>query len=337
MIINLNKFILEGKVIWAELEEMLDEIKKDPDTRLGILRAQRLHYLYQRTCSDLAKLSGFSTGQEIKTYLSTLAGRAYAHIHENKRQPGRFNPIKWFFYSFPVTFRKNITAFWIALAVILTGSLLGGIAIQIDKDAKASLMPFPHLMQDPVKRVAHEESAKKDRLEDKKSSFASYLISNNTKVSFFALSLGATWGVGTLILLFSNGIFLGATIADYIAAGQTQFMIGWLLPHGSIEIPAIILAGQAGFILASAMIGWGKPISFRTRLRLVSSDILTLMGGVVIMLIWAGFIEAFLSQYHEPFISYNLKIIFGCFQLLILIYFLFYSGKDNPNIRDKES
>jgi len=37
---------------------------------------------------------------------------------------------------------------------------------------------------------------------------------------------------------------------DYIRAGQTKFLVGWLLPHGSFEIPAILIAGQAGLILA---------------------------------------------------------------------------------------
>ena len=34
-------------------------------------------------------------------------------------------------------------------------------------------------------------------------------------------------------------------IRDYILAGESVFLLGWLLPHGAIEIPAILLAGQA--------------------------------------------------------------------------------------------
>ena len=72
------------------------------------------------------------------------------------------------------------------------------------------------------------------------------------------MATGITWGAGTLILLFYNGVILGAVAADYIAGGQGVFLAGWLLPHGSIEIPAILLGGQAGFILAGALIGWGE-------------------------------------------------------------------------------
>lgn len=44
------------------------------------------------------------------------------------------------------------------------------------------------------------------------------------------------------------------------------------------------------------------------------------------MLVWAGFIEAFLSQYHEPVIPYEVKIAFGCVELALLVVFLATSG-----------
>ncbi len=62
---------------------------------------------------------------------------------------------------------------------------------------------------------------------------------------------------------------------------------------GLVEIPSILLAGQAGFVLGRAMIGWGTWDGLRTGLRAVAPDLATLIGGVAIMLVWAGIIEAF--------------------------------------------
>ena len=76
-----------------------------------------------------------------------------------------------------------------------------------------------------------------------------------------------TWGIGTIIVLFYNGVILGAVAVDYIRAGQTKFLLGWLLPHGVIEIPAILIAGQAGLLLAAALIGRGNRDPLRKRLR----------------------------------------------------------------------
>jgi uncharacterized membrane protein SpoIIM required for sporulation len=105
--------------------------------------------------------------------------------------------------------------------------------------------------------------------------------------------------------------------------------MGWLLPHGAIEIPAILLAGQAGLILASALIGWGKPLTLRMRLRDISTDLVTLILGVGLMLVWAGIIEAFFSQYHEPVIPYAAKIGFGVIELIVLVLFLSKAGKES--------
>jgi uncharacterized membrane protein SpoIIM required for sporulation len=151
-------------------------------------------------------------------------------------------------------------------------------------------------------------------------------MTHNTKVSIFTLALGMTWGVGTIISLFYNGVILGAVAVDYIRAGQTKFLLGWLMPHGVIEIPAILIAGQAGLMLAFALIGRGKRNTMRARLREISGDIATLIFGFTLMLIWAGFIESFLSQYHEPVIPYSAKIAFGCVELVLLTVFLSKSG-----------
>ncbi len=86
--------------------------------------------------------------------------------------------------------------------------------------------------------------------------------------------------------------------------GKQSFCSAGLMPHGVVEIPAILIAGQAGLVLARAVIGWGTRDSFKMRLRAIRNDLMTLIGGVAILLVWAGTIEAFLSQYHEPVIPY---------------------------------
>jgi uncharacterized membrane protein SpoIIM required for sporulation len=89
-----------------------------------------------------------------------------------------------------------------------------------------------------------------------------------------------------------------------------------------IEIPAILIAGQAGLLFGRAMIGWSSRESLRQRLRKVSPDVMTLAFGLAIMLVWAGAVEAFFSQFHEPVLPYALKILFGVIELAALVLFL---------------
>ncbi len=335
MIIDLKKFILDEKYYWSELDQLLDTLENDPDRRVALEQIKRFHYLYQRTSTDLGKIMTFSSEPEIRRYLESLVARAYGEIHETRKQPHRFAPMHWFFYSFPRTFRVHVKAFYLSFVVMFVGCIFGGFAISFDPDSKEVLMPFSHLSGNPSDRVAREEGAKKDRLRGMKSSFSSNLMTHNTKVSIFALALGMTWGIGTIVVLFTNGVMLGAVALDYMLAGETTFLFGWLLPHGAVEIPAILLAGQAGIVLAGALIGWGEAISFKMRLRQISGDLVTLIFGVAVMLTWAGVVEAFFSQYHAPVIPYGVKIGFGMIEIILLTFFLWKSGEkaDRLNLK----
>ncbi|MCK5437491.1 MAG: stage II sporulation protein M [Desulfobulbaceae bacterium] len=329
MIIDLKKFIVTERQYWSELELVLDKLAKDPEHKADLEAIKRFHYLYQRTSADLGKIMTFSSEPEIRRYLESLVGRAYGEIHETREKAHRLAPGRWFFHTFPQTFRMHVRAFYLVLVIMVAGCIFGGLAISLDPDSKEDLMPFPQLRVDPEERVAREESVDKDRLHGGKASFSSYLMTHNTKVSIFAMALGMTWGIGTAVLLFSNGVMLGAVVLDYILAGQTEFLFGWLLPHGAVEIPAILLAGQAGMVLAGALIGRGGSVPLTRRLREISGDLVTLISGVAIMLVWAGFIEAFFSQYHEPVIPYEVKIGFGVGELILLTLFLWKSGRHN--------
>jgi uncharacterized membrane protein SpoIIM required for sporulation len=152
-------------------------------------------------------------------------------------------------------------------------------------------------------------------------------MTHNIKVAFTTLALGITWGIGSLLVLFYNGVILGAVSADYVAAGQSTFLLAWLLPHGASEIPAILVGGQAAFVLAGALIGHGSRTTRRERFRAVGHDLLWLAGGLAVMLVWAGIVEAFLSQYHHPVVPYSLKIAFGATELALLTLYLWRVGR----------
>jgi len=327
MIIDLQKFVSIERPHWRELESILDRLSNDSSFKPGLEQLKHFHYLYERTSADLAKITTFASEPETRRYLESLVARAYGEIHETRAKPHRVAPLHWFFNTFPQTFRRHVRSFWLALAITIVGSIFGGAVIVFDSDAKSVIMPFSHLQGDPRERVAREEQAAEDRLRGRKGTFSSFLMTHNTKVSILTLGLGMTWGVGTMIMLFYNGVILGAVAADYLLAGQPKFLAGWLLPHGSFEIPAILIAGQAGLVLGGALVGWSGRTSVKTRLRQISPDLVTLIFGVGIMLVWAGFVEAFLSQYHEPIIPYWAKISFGAVELCLLALFLSKSGR----------
>jgi len=332
MIIDLPRFIAAERPTWTELEKILDRLEADPDWQMPLDEVQRFHLLYQKVSADLGRVATFAAEPELKRYLESLTARAYGEIHETRTRGTKFRPAHWFVNDFPRAFRRQFGAFAVVMVISLVGFLFGAFATALDEDAKEAILPqqFAHLLSDPAKRVAEEESAKSDRMEGGKSYFASALMANNIRVSIFTLGLGVTFGIGTIINLFYNTVLLGMVAVDYVLAGQTVFLLGWLLPHGAIEIPAILIAGQGGLVLGRALIGRGDRAPLDVRLRAIGPDLMMLIYGFAVMLVWAGVVESFLSQYHEPVIRYWQKITFGVFELVALIWFLGFKRVTEP-------
>lgn len=139
---------------------------------------------------------------------------------------------------------------------------------------------------------------------------------NNFKVALEVYVFGAIFGIGTVFFLAFNGIFIGYT--------GTQFPLGdyilLTIPHGIPELLGIIIAGTAGFRLASCVINIFKGMThmrsdisrsnqFKYIIELNSDEFyesLKLFGIAVILLIIAAFIEANITLAWGQFIKSSL-------------------------------
>ena len=326
MIIDIPKFIARERPYWDELEQMLSRLDSKK-TDMSLEDVQRLHYLYDRAASSLSRMAQFTSERRTFRYLEVLVARAYGEVHSSNQRVGRLRPLYWFLNTFPQTFRRWSRAFQLSCLITLVGCVFGGFAIGNDNDAKRVLLPFGHGDKSPSERVAEEEAVNYDHMDGVKGQFSASLMTHNTKVSILTMASGILYGIGTVVLLFYNGIIMGGITVDYIRDGQLEFLLAWLLPHGSIEIPAILIAGQAGLVLGMAVIGWNSREPMALRLRRVSGDLATLIGGVAVMMVWAGIIESFMSQYHEPVLPYWVKITFGVLEVIGLVLLLNVCGR----------
>lgn len=330
MILNLERFVADAERDWQELDRLLVRMEEGGGQPLSLGEIEQFHYLYEKVSSDLAQVSALASEPQLTEYLESLVARAHAEIHETRRKGLPFRPWQWVSRTFPMVFRRHIRAFWLATALMMLGAILGAYSLARDPAVKAVIMPFPHLLMTPAERVAMEEQrggADDDYLDGAKATFSSELMTHNTRVGILTLALGITYGVGTTLVLFYNGVILGAVAFDFLAAGEGEFLAGWLLPHGVVEIPAILMAGQAGLVLAFALLGWDSRHTLGFRLRKIAPDLVTLITGVALLLIWAGLVEAFLSQYHEPVIPYAAKISFGVVEFCLLTAYLAFAGR----------
>jgi uncharacterized membrane protein SpoIIM required for sporulation len=257
--------------------------------------------------------------------------RAHGEIHEQRGAPHRLRLLPWFFVTFPQTFRRQVAFVWSACVITIAGSLFGGLALRLDPGSRPATKAFRQDRRTPSERVQAEESGRQNPVAGAQAQSSSCLMIHNTRISVLTLLLGVTWGVGTVISRLYHGVILGAITADYVADGQARFLAGWILPHGSVELPAILIAGQAGLLLGVALLGRGSRQPLRSRLRAISSDLLALIFGVAVLLVWAGVVGGVPSQYHEPVLPCAVKILFGLVELALLTVFLARSGRGHAS------
>ena len=326
MILDSDRFIRKEKPYWEILARKLDALENHaagattPDALL------ELHGLYRRAASGLARLQSAAADPAAIATLEALVGRAYAEVHSRHHARSWKKAAYWLSQGFPIAFRRQFRFFAAALWITLAGCLTGALTIAADRGNREILYPFSHLTQSPSERVAAEEKANRSA-SAAHATFAAELMANNIRVTINAFAFGILYGIGTVILLFYNGAILGGVVFDYIADGQIVFLLGWLLPHGVVELPAIFIGGQAGLVLARALFGSGGRAGLRTRLRAILPDLAALVYGAAILLVWAGIVESFLSQYHQPVIPYAAKIAFGLAELALLSSWLFLAGR----------
>jgi uncharacterized membrane protein SpoIIM required for sporulation len=327
VILDLERFQAQGRPHWHNLESLLALLESRPDRRMKPAEAELIQDLYAQTAADLNRVTHGALAPELRRYLERLVARAYAELYYSRPTRSElWQPRRWLriFTAFPETFRRQSRFFALAVAVTLLGAALGGLAVRYDSAAVDVLLPADYL-RNPRLRVGQEEKGQARHLDSTQveAAFSAQLITHNIEVSLLAAGLGITFGIGTALLLFENGLLLGAVAVRYTQQGFGLFVTAWLLPHGAFEIPSILIAGQAGFYLARLLLRRREDRNMRQSIR----EWLLLIAGLALMLVWAGLMEAFFSQHHEPVLPYGFKLAVGAAELALLTLYLLLMGR----------
>ena len=318
---NVERFIAVRRTGWERLNELLERVETRGVAVLTSAELHELYRLYREACTDLNYAQTMTGNPAVLDFLEALVARGYATV----ATPEKVRPFRAWWrvmrHGFVATLRRRRLAFAIASLSMLAGVAFGWITTAVDPDLTRVFLPAEHLVQTPSERVEELEAmeARGDTRIDNVGDhalFTSSLFTHNIRVSVLALALGMTFGVGTVVVLFYNGVIIGSIARDYLDDGVFEFFVAWVGPHGAIEIPCIIFAGTAGLVLAQAQ--WslaGGPVL--TRIARVRADVLTLIVGAATLLVAAGLIEGGFSQVNEPTIPYELKIgvaaaLFAC-------------------------
>ena len=323
---NIDRFLAERRPVWDRLDAL---VSRAEDVELSRGELHELVELYRRTCSDLNRAQSYTANPEIIGHLNQLTGRAYRFIYRAAHETPILATMRNLVTrEIPSAFRKERLAVLVAAAAFLAGTLFGAIAVLVDPANGERLIPQQFFSESPRERVERIES-RSERIENVEEAlyFGASLYTHNIKVSFLAFSLAALTIVLGLVILFYNGMILGAVGAMYVLDDVSVFFFAWVGPHGALELPAIIFGGAAGLLIGRALLMPGD-LSRGAALRRVLPSVWRIMIGAALILVMAGIIEGSFSQFSAKTIPYAIKIAAAVLLFSGLIAYLFMRRTD---------
>ncbi len=317
-------FVEGSRSAWARLGIAVERARRVGITNLSAQDIKRMHEDYRRCAADLAFAQTHFPGSETTAYLNRLVGLAHGELYA---QPPRRLARLW--DSVSVGYPRLVRAHWrmvaLAAAILITAAGLGALIAILDRPFALSLLPemYRDAIGDRLAAGAPDATVA--------SSIApllsSAIMANNIQVSFMVFAGGMTFGALTTYALIQNGILLGALAGLFGASGAGLLFWSLIVPHGALELPAIVLAAASGLMLARALIAPGD-LTRAAALRRTSGDAVRLALGAVPLLVIAGLIEGFLTpQEVAPWV----KIAFGALVGLLFVAYVTFAGRKHAD------
>ena len=318
---DIEQFLSDRRPVWDQLDALLTRAE---ESDLSRTETHEMVELYRRACTDLNRARSYTANPEILGYLNQLTGRAYRYIYRAAHEtPVWATFVKLVTREIPAAFRKERLYVILAASAFLFGTMFGSIAVLIEPSNGERLVPPDFFTESPRERVEKIERGE-ERISNVEQAllFGASLYTHNIKVSFLAFSLGALTIVLGLVILFYNGVILGAIGTMYILDDVPLFFFAWVGPHGALELPAIIFGGAAGLLAGRALLMPGN-LSRAASLRRVLPSIWRMIIGAALTLVCAGIIEGSFSQFSSKTIPYELKITVAVLLFIGLMTYLF--------------
>ncbi|KQP47916.1 hypothetical protein ASF31_00755 [Brevundimonas sp. Leaf280] len=281
---------------WRRLERLMDKAEKGSASKLTDAEILAVPVLYRSTLSALSVARETSLDQGLIEYLETLSARAYFFVY-GSRATIQDRLVAFFRTDWPAAVRGLWRETLVSAALMLLGALVGAWLVMHEPEWFYAFVPADLSGGRDPAASAETLRATLDGADGAQglSAFAAYLFTHNAQVALLAFALGFALCLPTGLLILYNGATLGAFFALFASRGLGFELGGWLLIHGVTELFAVILAGAAGL-----RIGWA--VAFPGQRRRLDAAVEAgrtagiAMGGVVVMLMFAGLLEGFGRQ-----------------------------------------
>lgn len=316
------RFIKKNVDKWNQYQH---EETKDPDEM-----ADRFVTLLD----DLSYAKTFYPQSKVTRWINGIAAGIYQSIYQNKKN--KYSRIILFWkYELPLLFRRYHKTFLFTFILFLLFVTVGVVSSTTDPNYAANY--FNHKVQPGYYDETISRIQKGDPFgvykDDNPFSMFVHIAYNNISVAFRSVVFGVLFGIGTIFLMWSNGLMLGCFQYIFFSQGLgwQSVLVIWI--HGTIEISSIVIASCAGLILG---FGWLFPGTYTRRQSFLRSvkDAMKICVSLIPFFIVAAFFESYVTHLmsntfqrdsHDIGLPVPVSVIIlsGSF-FLILWYFILY-------------
>ncbi|MGE3621143.1 MAG: stage II sporulation protein M [Acidimicrobiia bacterium] len=281
---DIDRYIAQNQPAWERLEALTATARSG---RLPAEGVQELVALYQRTSSHLSHARNAYRDPALTARLTGLVARAAAVVYGGRGRSGgglgrffgtTFPAAVWHLRRFVV-----VSAALLLVPAVAVGAWIGTSDAALEASAPAAVREA-YVAEDFESYYSSEPAGQ----------FATEVTVNNIQVSILAFAAGILLCGVTAVILAFNGANVGLAGGMFVAAGQPGRFFGLILPHGLLELSAVIVAGAAGLALGWAVVAPGD----RTRSRAVTEEgrrAAVVVLGLILAFVNAGIIEGFVT------------------------------------------
>ena len=304
----LEQFVSERQGEWGKLEQLTGRAGSGQLRALNASDLEDMTRLYRLAASDLARARRDFPGDRVVSYLNRLVSQSYANVYSSAgfswRDIGR-----WYAVGFPRLFRETVGYYLLAAFLLFGTGMLSFLATLLYPETANTILDSNTYQS--VLGYAQRGQLWTNIPGAESSYYSAAIMTNNIQVAIYAFAFGMTLGLGTVWVLVSNGLQLGAIFGIVTRYGLGDDLLAFVSAHGVIELSVICLAGGAGFMLADAILRPGL-LTRGEALRLAAHRAVRLLLGGASLLVVAGTLEGFLSLSGAPeWLKYGVGLLTG--------------------------
>lgn len=305
-------FIKNNAPKWEKFEHI---IKSGEATSADVLSD-----LYISLQDDLAYARTFYPKSNSTKYLNELTAHFHRAIYKNKKESGsRF--LRFWQYEVPYAVLKSHRQLFYAFIIFFVSILIGTVSSANDENFVRLILGDSYVNMTLENIEKGDPMAVYKEMHQQQMFFA--ISGNNIYVSFLTYVLGVFCSLGSIYMLFTNGVMVGTFQYFFYQKHLFTTAILAIYLHGALELSAIVIAAGAGIVLGNSILFPGTYSRFYSITEAARRSLKIILGLIPVFIVAAS-IESFVTRYYDVMPpTLHVVIIVSSFSFIIW-YFILY-------------